>query len=248
MALSRAQAFVTKWWLALRHNLPFAWVYGVNVIWWLTLDRRPFEDPAQFAGVAELEEAWPEIREEFDRLRAATHTPMFGAIDPGQARLATDRWRAVLLWFWGQPSRTNLAECPRTAEVLSHIDGLQTALHSSLAPKASLPWHMGPYAGVLRVHLGIDVPPGGQCGIQVGRQRRYWRNGGLLVFDDTYPHTAWNHSDEERVVLFIDIVRPMPHRWQRRLNAAVLKHLSRTERIRGAAQRGDDLMRIEPEN
>ncbi|MBK7323482.1 MAG: aspartyl/asparaginyl beta-hydroxylase domain-containing protein [Candidatus Microthrix sp.] len=158
MALSRAQAFVTKWWLALRHNLPFAWVYGVNVIWWLTLDRRPFEDPAEFAGVAELEEAWPEIREEFDRLRAATHTPMFGAIDPGQARLATDRWRAVLLWFWGQPSRTNLAECPRTAEVLSHIDGLQTALHSSLAPKASLPWHMGPYAGVLRVHLGIDVP------------------------------------------------------------------------------------------
>lgn len=73
MALSRFQAFVTKWWLALRHNLPFAWVYGVNVIWWLTLDRRPFEDPAEFAGVAELEEAWPEIREEFDRLRAATH-------------------------------------------------------------------------------------------------------------------------------------------------------------------------------
>lgn len=235
------KTLVARWWLSLRHNLPFAWVFGVNIIWWITLKRHPFEDPAEFPGVAELEAKWPEIRGEFDRLRAQAQSPSFGEVEPGQARLATDRWRALLLWFWGQPSQANLAACPETAGALAQIEGLRTAFHSTLEPNSSLPWHVGPYAGVLRVHLGVDVPPGEHCGIQVGRQRRTWTNAEVLVFDDTYPHTAWNRSDAERVVLFIDIERPMPHRWQRRLNAAVLDRLARTERIQGAARRGDEL-------
>ncbi len=237
------KSFARNWWASLRHNLPFAWVYGVNVIWWVTLSRRPFEDPTEFPGVGALEAQWPDIRREFDDLRSLARTPTFGEIDPGQARLATDRWRALLLWFWGQPSDANLAQCPQTAHALAEIDGLRTALFSTLEPRSSLPWHMGPYAGVLRVHLGVDIPPDERCGIQVGRQKRTWTNGGVLVFDDTYPHTAWNDSDAERVVLFIDIDRPMPHRWQRRLNSAVLARLARTERIRGSARRGDELMR-----
>ena len=39
------------------------------------------------------------------------------------------------------------------------------------------------------------------------------RLGGILdrtlqIFDDTYEHEVWNDTDEERVVLFLDIVRP----------------------------------------
>ncbi|HYW36403.1 MAG TPA: aspartyl/asparaginyl beta-hydroxylase domain-containing protein, partial [Balneolaceae bacterium] len=30
-----------------------------------------------------------------------------------------------------------------------------------------------------------------------------------MFFDDTYKHEAWNNSDEIRVVLFMDILRPL---------------------------------------
>ncbi|MEZ5371942.1 MAG: aspartyl/asparaginyl beta-hydroxylase domain-containing protein [Microthrixaceae bacterium] len=243
---ARVRRFARRWYASLRYNLPFAWVYAVNVVLWVTLRRRPFETPEDFPGVAGLAAHDEAIRREFRRLRARTQTPTFGDLDPGQSRLATDRWRALLLWFWGRPAPLNLGDCPETAAALSQIVGLRTAFFSTLEPRTSLPWHMGPYAGVLRVHLGVEVPPGGACGIRVGRERRTWANGELLVFDDTYPHTAWNRSDQERVVLFLDIERPMPHRWQRRLNRRVLRHLEHTERIAAAARRGDELMGRQP--
>jgi beta-hydroxylase len=30
-----------------------------------------------------------------------------------------------------------------------------------------------------------------------------------MIFDDTYEHEAWNRTDGMRVVLFVDIMRPM---------------------------------------
>lgn len=33
--------------------------------------------------------------------------------------------------------------------------------------------------------------------------------GKILVFDDTFQHEAWNETKGVRVVLFVDMVRPM---------------------------------------
>ena len=30
------------------------------------------------------------------------------------------------------------------------------------------------------------------------------------MFDDTFVHAAWNDTDETRVVLFVDVLRPLP--------------------------------------
>jgi beta-hydroxylase len=30
-----------------------------------------------------------------------------------------------------------------------------------------------------------------------------------MLFDDAFPHEAWNETDDVRVVLFVDIMRPM---------------------------------------
>ncbi|MEQ8800656.1 MAG: aspartyl/asparaginyl beta-hydroxylase domain-containing protein, partial [Haliea sp.] len=42
----------------------------------------------------------------------------------------------------------------------------------------------------------------------VGNDSRPWREGELLVFDDSVEHEAWNRSNETRVVLLFDIWRP----------------------------------------
>jgi len=31
-----------------------------------------------------------------------------------------------------------------------------------------------------------------------------------MVFDDTFNHEVWNDTDETRVVLFLDVLRPLP--------------------------------------
>ncbi|MGL5078248.1 MAG: aspartyl/asparaginyl beta-hydroxylase domain-containing protein, partial [Waterburya sp.] len=89
------------------------------------------------------------------------------------------------------------------------IPGLKTAFFSILLPDKHIPEHRGPYKGVLRCHLPLKVPQAKeQCGIRVAQEIRHWEEGKCLVFDDSYPHEAWNKTDEIRVVLFLDIVRP----------------------------------------
>ena len=47
------------------------------------------------------------------------------------------------------------------------------------------------------------------CGLRVGAREARWREGEALVFDDTFVHEVWNAGASERVVLFIDFIRPM---------------------------------------
>ncbi|MHB8233624.1 MAG: aspartyl/asparaginyl beta-hydroxylase domain-containing protein, partial [Solirubrobacteraceae bacterium] len=69
----------------------------------------------------------------------------------------------------------------------------------------------GPYKGVLRYHLGLIVPEDAEsCRIRVGDDIRHWQAGKSMIFDDTFNHEVWNDTDETRVVLFVDVLRPLP--------------------------------------
>jgi aspartyl/asparaginyl beta-hydroxylase (cupin superfamily) len=50
------------------------------------------------------------------------------------------------------------------------------------------------------------VPPG--CGLQVHDATRTPAEGKLLIFDDTWQHSAWNNSDQQRVVLIFELWHP----------------------------------------
>ena len=59
----------------------------------------------------------------------------------------------------------------------------------------------------LTVHLPLVIPRG--CGIRVGRETRSWEEGRCLIFDDTFEHEVLNETDGVRVVLFMDVLRPL---------------------------------------
>jgi beta-hydroxylase len=91
---------------------------------------------------------------------------------------------------------------------------MKTAFFSILLPHKHIPEHCGPYKGLIRYHLALKVPePQEKCRIRVGNDIRHWQEGKSLLFDDTFPHEAWNDTDGIRVVLFLDIVRPMTFPW-----------------------------------
>jgi aspartyl/asparaginyl beta-hydroxylase (cupin superfamily) len=80
--------------------------------------------------------------------------------------------------------------------------------------------------GILRGHLALVVPPG--CFVRVGPEERTWEEGKVLVFDDSFEHEVWNHSDSVRIVLFTNF-------WHPCLSEQEIKVL---ERFRTAYERG----------
>jgi aspartate beta-hydroxylase len=46
------------------------------------------------------------------------------------------------------------------------------------------------------------------CALRVGGEDHHWREGEVVVFDDTYEHEAWNRSERTRVVMIFDLWNP----------------------------------------
>jgi aspartyl/asparaginyl beta-hydroxylase (cupin superfamily) len=47
------------------------------------------------------------------------------------------------------------------------------------------------------------------CRIRVDKEIFGWEEGKCVVFDDYFEHEVWNDTDEQRVVLFFDVDRPL---------------------------------------
>jgi ornithine lipid ester-linked acyl 2-hydroxylase len=201
---------------------------------------QPFYEPSDFPWVAPIEQGWATIRAELDALLAHTEAlPNFQDISTDQYNLTDDdRWKTYFFYGYGFRSDANCARCPETTRLIETIPGMETAMFSILAPGKHIPPHDGPYKGVLRYHLGLVVPdaPADRVGIRVGGEVAHWAEGASLVFDDTYQHEAWNDTDQTRVVLFVDVVRPLREP-MRTFNAAVIKVIGWSPFIQDAKRR-----------
>jgi beta-hydroxylase len=171
-----------------------------------------FFEPQQYDWVSHLEANWKTIRQELEGLLESLNTiPNFQDISKDQYSITQDnRWKTYFFYAYGIKADKNCQRCPQTTELIEQIPGMKTAFFSILLPHKHIPEHRGPYKGVLRYHLALKVPQAAEnCGIKVGGEVRHWQEGKSLIFDDTFPHQAWNDTEEIRVVLFLDIVRPM---------------------------------------
>jgi aspartyl/asparaginyl beta-hydroxylase (cupin superfamily) len=171
-----------------------------------------FFDIRHFKWVAEVEAQWKDIRSELDHvLEFKDVLPSFQDISREQVVLTQDdRWKTYILYWHTRKVEANCKTCPKTAQAVKRIPGMMTAFFSILMPGKHLPEHRGPYKGVLRYHLALRVPdPPSACRIVIGGEESQWEEGHSLIFDDSFPHQAWNNSDDIRVVLFVDFKRPM---------------------------------------
>ena len=187
-----------------------------------------------FAWVPRLVAGCADVRAEFDGVwRHPEDIPAFHQIAPDQARISKGtRWKTYALYIFGQAVADNCAACPRTAQLLATLPGLQNAWFSILAPGYHIPAHRGPTRAFVRCHLGLRVPAAFErCWIRVDDQVCLWREGECLLFDDTYEHEVLNDTGEYRAVLFLDIDRPMDAlgTW---FNRAVLRLMQATHYVK----------------
>lgn len=168
-------------------------------------------EPERFSWIKDMEEKYFQIREEAEQiLRRIDSITNFDTILPNQRALYQgDLWKSFFLKVAKKDVPGHQKICPHTTEALKNIPGIINAFFSILKPGTNIPPHRGPYAGILRYHLGIIIPEG-DVGIIVNGQLCRWKEGESLLFDDSFEHEAWNRTAAKRVILFVDLVRPLP--------------------------------------
>jgi beta-hydroxylase len=203
----------------------FAVRFGKRVRWPLNrflarqslIGAEPFFEPEQVPGLDLLRDNWETIRDEVRVVMADRETvPPLGRVSPDHRRIAsTSAWKSFFFTGYGYRAKANRARCPKTAALLDRVPNLVVAFFSIFEPGTHVVPHHGVTTALLNVHLALLVPEGpGRCEIRVEDKYRGWMPGEYLVFDETFQHEVWNETNEPRVVLFLQVLRPM--RWRGR--------------------------------
>jgi aspartate beta-hydroxylase len=187
------------------------WIYDSRIIGPPVLDL-----DQHFPAGERFAEAWRTIRDE--AMAVATRlasVPRFHEIMPEQTAISAndDRdWRMLIIKAYGVEVPENKARCPALAGIVATAPEVLSASISFMAPKKHIPAHRGPFRGVLRFYLGLSMPElaDGRPGavLKVADREYRLRDGEFMLWDDTYPHEAWNESDQVRAVLLLDVWRP----------------------------------------
>lgn len=165
-----------------------------------------------FAWTESLTEKWQTIAEEAAAiLRHRDAVPPLREISPDHARIAGDgNWRSFFLIGYGYEVAENCARAPVTAELVRQIPDLNSAFFSILEPGATIPRHRGVTRGLVTCHLGLIIPDMAEkCVMQVEDTDLFWEPGKWLIFDDSYFHEVHNETDQRRVILLVQVKRPM---------------------------------------
>lgn len=167
---------------------------------------RTFYDPSAFDWVRPLEEAYPVIKQELLAVLEQDAAGFKAYLAEDNNRLAG--WNTFNFFFYGKKFEENCARCPKTTAILESLPRFETdhIMFSALNPHAHIPPHTGPMNGIIRGHLALIAPEG--CYIRVGTDQRTWQEGKVLVFDDSFEHEVWNHSNRVRIVLFMNFWHP----------------------------------------
>ena len=167
---------------------------------------RPFYQPAEFDWAQVLEREYPVIKKELVQVLRESGAGFKGYMS--EANLRHHGWNTFNFFFYGRKFEENCERCPETTRILESLPRFERdhIMFSSLNPHTRIPPHTGPMNGILRGHLGMVVPQG--CYIRVGPDEHTWEEGKMLVFDDSFEHEVWNHSDFVRIVLFMNFWHP----------------------------------------
>jgi hypothetical protein len=152
-----------------------------------------------------LEKNYEKIRDEADNLALSR----FHRETENIARIGD--WSVYLLLEAGRWRDDNLERLPTLARILREDQDVRLAgglaYLSRFLPGTVIKPHTGPTNMRLRLHFALQIPTG-DCGLRVGGHELRWQAGNCLVFDDYFPHEAWNRTDKERLVLIVDVWHP----------------------------------------
>lgn len=168
----------------------------------------------EFPNSAKFIAAWQGIRDEAFAVHL-NRAPRFHDIMPEQSEISANDgldWRMFILKAYDVAVPQNLARMPILSQLLFECPEVKSAAISFLAPGKHIPSHRGPFRGIMRFHLGLEIPrqaDGRPATVMVidGQERRISDGEGML-WDDTFPHAVTNYANQARLALLLDVWRP----------------------------------------
>ena len=158
---------------------------------------------------------WTDIRREALGVAATLpKVPRFHDLMPAQADISANDgrdWRMFVMKAYGVTLPQNLARAPTVAALLDDAPEALSATFSFVCSGKHIPEHRGPFRAILRFHLMLSMPNDDSgrpaCVMNVDGVPFRLADGESLLWDDTYPHEAWNRSEEVRIALLLDVWR-----------------------------------------
>ena len=182
-------------------------------------------NPNDFDWTKNFRLKWKDVRNEY--LSYTTHhiVPNHKSINSTVASCdLNNSWKTLYLRAYGVD--TKLAKYfPKTMDLINQCP-CTLAFFSLLEPGAKLNPHTGIYKGVIRYHLGLIVPEQWtKCFINIDGKNLYWREGEDIMFDDMYTHYVENNTNQQRVILFLDIKRDFHNIFLNCMNSIFLRFI-----------------------
>ena len=200
--------------------------YNALIYLFSGIPNKPILDVKDFPGLDPLQQNWEMIREEARKLYEGGHIQISKSYNDLAFNTFFKRgWKRFYLKWYGDffPSAMDL--CPKTVELVKSIPSVNAALFTLMPGKSKLGEHRDPFAGSIRYHLGLMTPNSDECRIYIAGTPYSWRDGQAILFDETYIHSVNNDTDQDRIILFCDVTRPLRTPIARAINRFVINHI-----------------------
>lgn len=177
------------------------------------LQASPWHDPSEHAWARALAAEWEtparELRASLDpaqadKLRQRGYRVWAPAAREEGAAYGED-WRTLVLMDRGSWDEANAAMFPETVELIKRAGvPAQEVFFAKQPAGTGIAPHTDGCNFVMTSHLGLDVPHEDErCWMRVGKDKRPWANGGILMCDTSFEHETYNDAETDRYVLLI---------------------------------------------
>lgn len=121
-------------------------------------------------------------------------------------------WRLLNIKVGELYSQDAITNFPTLVRILKRIPNVKSCVISVLEPGIRIPIHVGYYKGVMRYMLATHVPRDRKNVFLCANGIKYnWTEGEGVLWDDTYAHKVYNNTDESRVIIYMDVIRPLKY-------------------------------------
>jgi beta-hydroxylase len=191
-------------------------------------------NPKDFEWTQIFRDNWAVIKNEYkEYIKASSErtipyhsevNDVIGACD------ASSKWQTLYLRAYNRDTDI-INRFPATKSLIDKVP-CTLAFFSILQPGAKLEAHRGVYKGVIRYHLALSVPADSEnCFLKIYNSTSdlhapsttlHWRKGEDIMFDDMFLHEVQNNTNQQRIVLFLDIRRTFANPFVNLLNKLLL--------------------------
>jgi hypothetical protein len=175
---------------------------------------RVFEDPANFEALKDEVENILEKTGDGDSLTMTSDTfsgqNTYIGSDIRRENGKMKAWRLINIKAGDEYSVVANKYFPSLVRLLRSVPQIGTCAVSVLQDGVHIPIHVGYYKGIMRYMIPIIVPKDREnVFLCVNEMKYFWTEGVGVLWDDTYPHKVYNNTDEIRVVIYMDVIRPL---------------------------------------